>query len=169
MQLSTNMRDALIRLIARSGGGEDVHAQTMDALVRRGLAEPAPEEGNGARFVETDLGREVLAEEFRRRREAMPAPPEHAGSGTYWTRERFAPAIGVTTTAVYLWESGRRPIQPITWAALDGLEARLWIRYRLRAALEEALSFEISGTPQDALDRMAGHLVQDALGDADST
>ena len=139
MRISTTMRDALVAL-TNGGDGAELPDQTVDALERRQLVHYVQEED--LRHLEvTQEGRMVLADEFKRRREKLPEPPTGSWDhrGPYWIRDTFAAALGVSGTAVYLWESGRRPIAPVTWRALEGLELEMWMRYRLPEELEGAL------------------------------
>lgn len=140
MKINENMRDALVALTAGYSDGGEIHQATLEALQRRGLAaspngewEPTPE------------GREVLGDEFRERREAMTEPPNWGGPYRYWTRERLGREIGVSETAVYLWESGRRPIKPITWTALRYAELRAYLRWGMPADLTAAVGGIIQG------------------------
>lgn len=132
--ITDTMREALIQITARNSDGTDIPSQTLDALERRGLLAQVRE--NDLRHWEaTAAGREIMGQEFRDRREALPGLN---GKATM-TRDDLAELLGVTDTAIYLWESGRRPIQPMTWRALEWAELRAWMRRELHDQVVAAL------------------------------
>lgn len=152
MKITDNMRAALIALTAGYSDGEELHQATLEGLQRRGLATNP----NGE-WKPTRQGRDTLAAEFRRRREAITEPPGWDGPYRYWTRERLGEEIGVSETAVYMWESGRRPIKPITWTALRYAELTAYSRWGLLRDFAAAIR-GFGGSVKEATEALSGIL-----------